>query len=167
MPNTVKLKRSATAGKVPLITDLELGELALNTYDGKLYTKKSVSGTESIVDLSASSAASSAPKALTIINPTGAENAVLFFATSGITFSQIRSTVKGTSPSVTFSIRYGTDTSAAGTEVVTGGVTCTNTTTGVSTTSFNNATVPANNFVWLTTSAVSGTVTQLAVSLLF
>jgi len=51
MPNTVKLKRSATAGKVPLVGDLQLGELALNTTDGKLYTKTSVSGAESIVDL--------------------------------------------------------------------------------------------------------------------
>ena len=109
----------------------------------------------------------SAPKALTIINPTSSEDVVLFFTTTSITFSQIRSTVMGTSPSITFSIRYGTDISAAGTEVVTGGITCTNTTTGVSTTSFNNATVPINNFVWLITTAASGTVTQLAVSLLF
>ena len=108
-----------------------------------------------------------APKALTIINPTSSEDVVLFFTTTSITFSQIRSTVMGTSPSITFSIRYGTDISAAGTEVVTGGITCTNTTTGVSTTSFNNATVPIDNFVWLITTAASGTVTQLAVSLLF
>ena len=108
-----------------------------------------------------------APKALTIINPTSSEDVVLFFTTTSITFSQIRSTVMGTSPSITFSIRYGTDISAAGTEVVPGGITCTNTTTGVSTTSFNNATVPIDNFVWLITTAASGTVTQLAVSLLF
>ena len=52
MAQTVILKRSSVAGKVPLTTDLSLGELALNTYDGKLYTKKD-DGTESIVDLSA------------------------------------------------------------------------------------------------------------------
>jgi hypothetical protein len=109
----------------------------------------------------------SAPKALTILSPSDAEDVVLFFTTTSLTFTQIRSTVMGTSPSVTFSIRYGTDISAAGTEVVTGGITVTNTTTGLSTTSFNNATVPADNFVWLTTSATSGTVTQLAVSLIF
>lgn len=92
---------------------------------------------------------------------------VLFFSTGGLTITQIRSSVFGTSPSVTFSVRYGTDLSAAGTEVVTSGITVTNTTTGLSTTSFNNATVPANNYVWLTTSATSGTVTQLAVTLIF
>lgn len=55
MANTFKLKRSAVPGKVPVVGDLELGELGLNTYDGKLYTKKNVSGTESIVELSAGS----------------------------------------------------------------------------------------------------------------
>jgi hypothetical protein len=52
MANTVKLKRSATANKVPLTTDLQLGELAINTFDGKLYTKKD-NGTASIVEIGA------------------------------------------------------------------------------------------------------------------
>jgi hypothetical protein len=52
MANTVKLKRSAVSGKVPTVTDLELGELALNTYDGKAYIKKD-DGTESIVEIGA------------------------------------------------------------------------------------------------------------------
>lgn len=51
MANLIKLKRSAVAGKAPAVGDLELGELALNTYDGKLYTKKD-NGTASIVELS-------------------------------------------------------------------------------------------------------------------
>ena len=48
MAQTIKLKRSATAGNVPGTSDLALGELAMNTTDGALYMKKSVSGTESI-----------------------------------------------------------------------------------------------------------------------
>lgn len=168
MANTIKIKRSAVQGAVPTTGQLELGELALNTYDGKLYTKKD-NGTASIVDLTGTTGATGpmGPKSLAILNPTNAEDIILFFTTSSQTITQIRSTVMGTSPSVTFSIRYGTDHSAAGTEVVTSGITVTNTTTGLSTTSFNNATIPANNFVWLTTSATSGTVTQLAVSLIF
>jgi hypothetical protein len=50
-PNVVKFKRSAVAGKIPQTTDLNLGELALNTYDGVLYFKKSPSGVDSIVAL--------------------------------------------------------------------------------------------------------------------
>lgn len=54
MANLIKLKRSAVAGKAPAVGDLALGELALNTYDGKLYTKKD-NGTASVVELSGGS----------------------------------------------------------------------------------------------------------------
>ncbi|AVH85344.1 hypothetical protein RsoM2USA_416 [Ralstonia phage RsoM2USA] len=50
MSNTLLLKRSAVPGKTPLLTDLQLGQLAINTYDGKLYTRKD-NGTASIIDL--------------------------------------------------------------------------------------------------------------------
>jgi hypothetical protein len=49
--NVVKLKRSSVAGRIPSTTDLDLGELALNTYDGRIYLKKSVASVESIVTL--------------------------------------------------------------------------------------------------------------------
>ena len=52
MAQTIKLKRSATAGAEPTKEQLELGEVAINTYDGKMYIKKSVAGTESIVEIS-------------------------------------------------------------------------------------------------------------------
>jgi hypothetical protein len=52
MSNTVILKRSAVPGKVPSTGDLSLGELGLNTYDGKLFTKKSVGGVDTVVELS-------------------------------------------------------------------------------------------------------------------
>ena len=47
----MKLKRSAVEGNIPTTSQLELGELALNTYDGKLYTKKNVGGTETVVEI--------------------------------------------------------------------------------------------------------------------
>ena len=47
----IKFKRSAVADKIPVATDLPLGEIALNTYDGKVYMKKSVGGSESIVEV--------------------------------------------------------------------------------------------------------------------
>jgi len=49
MANKVLIKRSAVQGKNALTTDLSLGELALNTYDGNLFFKKSPGGTDSIV----------------------------------------------------------------------------------------------------------------------
>ena len=47
----IRLRRSASAGNVPTTSQLDLGELALNTYDGKLYMKKSVSGTDTVVEV--------------------------------------------------------------------------------------------------------------------
>jgi len=41
MSQIVQLKRSALSGKVPDTGSLNLGELAVNTYDGKIYFKKS------------------------------------------------------------------------------------------------------------------------------
>ena len=55
----IKLRRSATAGSQPTTSQLDLGELALNTYDGKVYMKKSVSGTDSVVEVGSSEAAAS------------------------------------------------------------------------------------------------------------
>ena len=52
MANTIRIKRSAVQGKVPTTGDLQLGELAINTYDGKLYTKKD-NGAQSIVEIGA------------------------------------------------------------------------------------------------------------------
>lgn len=57
MANTVKIKRSAVPSKVPVTNDLELGELAINTFDGKLFTKKD-NGTISIIEIGGGSAAS-------------------------------------------------------------------------------------------------------------
>ena len=48
MANTVVLKRSSVQGRNPTTSDLALGELALNTYDGNLFFKKD-SGTASIL----------------------------------------------------------------------------------------------------------------------
>lgn len=40
MPNVVRHKRSSTPGAVPLAASLVTGELAINTADGVVYTKK-------------------------------------------------------------------------------------------------------------------------------
>ena len=47
----IELKRSNVPGKIPSTSQLQLGEVALNTYDGAAYFKKNVSGTETIVQL--------------------------------------------------------------------------------------------------------------------
>jgi hypothetical protein len=50
MAQTIKLKRSSTEGAEPSTSDLALGEVAINTYDGKMFIKKN-DGSDSIVEL--------------------------------------------------------------------------------------------------------------------
>jgi hypothetical protein len=52
MANTIKVKRSAVPTKVPTTSDLDLGEIAVNTYDGKMYIKKD-DGTPAIIQIGA------------------------------------------------------------------------------------------------------------------
>ena len=56
MANVLKLKRSSVARKVPGTVDLQLGELALNTNDGRLFTKKN-DGADAIVEFLSSDSA--------------------------------------------------------------------------------------------------------------
>ncbi len=58
MANILRLKRSDVAGRMPGLADLEPGELAVNTHDGRLFLKKD-NGTASIVDVTAANATGS------------------------------------------------------------------------------------------------------------
>jgi hypothetical protein len=77
MANVVKIKQSAVASKVPLTTDLEFGELAINTNDGKLFLKKNPT-TPAIFELGSDKVASSR---ITISSstPTGGVDGDLWF----------------------------------------------------------------------------------------
>lgn len=50
----LKLRRSAVPGRIPDTASLQLGEIALNTYDGKAFMKKSGSAGEEIISLGGS-----------------------------------------------------------------------------------------------------------------
>ncbi|ANS04972.1 hypothetical protein [uncultured Mediterranean phage] len=78
MATNIVLKRSATQGATPGTSDLELGELALNTYDGKMYMKKTVSGSSSIVELTGTLAASSSAFAYESFKYTASSNQTTF-----------------------------------------------------------------------------------------
>ena len=50
----IKLRRSATAGAIPTTSNLDLGELALNTYDGKIYAKTTEGSLDSVIQVGSS-----------------------------------------------------------------------------------------------------------------
>ena len=51
MAQTIKLRRSAVAGNRPTTGQLDLGELAINTVDGKIYFERSASAVETIQEI--------------------------------------------------------------------------------------------------------------------
>lgn len=102
---------------------------------------------------------------ITLEDPGAAEDGTIGFTNKAITVTEIRGVLIGSStPSVTWTVRHGTDRSATGAEVVTSGTTTTSVSTGDDVTSFNDATIVANSFVWLETTAKSGTVDEIHVT---
>jgi hypothetical protein len=51
MSQIIKLRRSAIPGRTPTTSSLDFGELAMNTYDGKLFMKKSGSSGEEVIEI--------------------------------------------------------------------------------------------------------------------
>jgi hypothetical protein len=106
-------------------------------------------------------------KTITIENPSATEDLTIGFTNAAITITEIRAVLIGSStPSVTWTIRKNADRSATGTEVVTGGTATISTTTGSDVTSLDSAALPADEFYWLETTAQSGTVTELSVTII-
>lgn len=103
----------------------------------------------------------------TIENPISSEDFYIGFTNRAITATEMRCVLRGSStPSVTWTVRHSTDRNATGNEIVTGGTTTTSTTTGSDVTTFNDATIPADSFIWLETTAKSGTVNELGLTIL-
>lgn len=106
-------------------------------------------------------------KNATVENPTASENMSFFRTPVAITVTDVTAVLVGSStPSVTYQISFGTDRTSA-TNVYTAGQTVTSTTTGTAASGVNDATIPAGSFVWITTSAQSGTVGQIFLSLTY
>jgi len=105
-------------------------------------------------------------KSVTVENPTASEDISLFYTDDAITITKMVFVITG-STSATTTIRHHTDRNNAGNEVVTSGTVANSTTTGNVVTSFNDATVPADSFVWLETTALSGTPTSLNVTIFY
>lgn len=105
-------------------------------------------------------------KSITVESPTSSEDISIFYTDVAITVTKMTAVLVGSStPSVTWTVRHSTDRSAAGNEVVTSGTTTTSVSTGSVVTSFNDATIPADSFVWLETTAKSGTVGQISITI--
>jgi hypothetical protein len=102
-------------------------------------------------------------KNITIPAPTGADNYAMFFTKDAITINEADEAVQGSStPSCTYQIEYGSNRSVmAGTIISSHAVT----TTAGTTATINTSSIPANSWIWIKTTAISGTISELAVTL--
>jgi hypothetical protein len=104
------------------------------------------------------------PKSISITAPVVGDDFTLFRADTDVTLTAVLAVLQGTSsPSVTFVIKYAPDRTASGT-AATISTTVTSTTTGTSV-ALDQMPIPADSFVWLEISAVSGTVDELSITL--
>lgn len=106
-------------------------------------------------------------RSITIESPGSDEHIVLFYTTDDLALTGVRSVLDATPPaSVSWTLRYGSDITGTGTEVRTDGVTTTSCTTGDETLDLTESVIPADVYVWMETTAASGTIQSLTISLL-
>ena len=101
MATEIKFKRSSTQNDLPVVSDLALGEIAINTYHGRVYTEKN-DGSAAIVEVGSVPASLTINDAITFPTSDGSNGQALTTDGSGtLSFS----TVGGTGLSVfTYSI---------------------------------------------------------------
>jgi len=82
MAAVIQLKRSSSSGSVPATSDLVLGELAVNTYDGRVFLEKN-DGSASVVEVGSNPATFSINSAFSFPTSDGASTQVLTTDGSG------------------------------------------------------------------------------------
>jgi hypothetical protein len=99
-------------------------------------------------------------------SPTNAENSSMMRTDVEITITKVADLVRGSStPSITWNVRYASTRDSGSPTDLFGANRTTTSTAGVTTTSITNPVIPAGSFIWLVTSALSGTVNELFIEL--
>lgn len=130
---------------------------ALNAGGSSGLNGQVLTSTGSGVSWTTPTAVPAAFKAFTIENPGNSENITLFYTPEAITLSRFSAVIQGTG-SVPYLVSYGTSRQ---TGTATSSVNVVNSTTlANNVTSFTSANIPANNWVWLTTTTITGTPTS-------
>ena len=104
------------------------------------------------------------PKSLTLSNPVVGDSITLFYTQTSTTLTQVRALVLGTSsPSVTIVLRFGPDRSQVGTLAISSLLVNSSTSGTIAT--VQNMPIPANNYVWLEVQSLTGSPTELNVTM--
>jgi hypothetical protein len=110
-----------------------------------------------------SSIATTHTKTILIEQPTSSENISIFKTDVAITVKEVTTVSTGTTPSTTYQIKHSSDRSASGNNLTTSTSTTSKTTGDFATLSVVN--IPANTWVWIVTTAASGTDVSLTVDI--
>lgn len=102
-------------------------------------------------------------KTFTLEAPTATEDFTIFRTDVAITIVEVIAVSVGTTPSTTYQLKHDTDRDAAGTAVTTSAATTSKTTGDIATAS--DYTIPANSWIWLETTAASGTSVKLTIDI--
>ncbi len=105
------------------------------------------------------------PKSITIVEPVANDEFTLFHTEKAVTLAQVLAIVRGTSPSVTYELRYAANRADIGTQAISAS-TVTSTTMGDAAV-IQNQPIPLGFFVWVKITAVAGTVTEFNLSFAF
>jgi len=109
MATVIQFKRSSTQNATPGVSDLALGELAVNTYHGRFYTEKN-DGSAAVVEVGSNPSSLTINDAITFPTSDGSANQVLKTDGSGtVSFSDLPSsgitiytyTISSTTTSIT------------------------------------------------------------------
>lgn len=97
-------------------------------------------------------------KSITIPDPVATDDITLFYTPVAITITGVYSHIEGTT-NVVFNVGHAATRTGTQLDVFTSDITLTSTAGQSNTTGFNDATIPANSWVWLEAVSVSGTPT--------
>jgi hypothetical protein len=106
-------------------------------------------------------------KAVSFQAPTGSENVTLWYTPVALTITEVAESTQGTSPSVTYNIRYASTRNAGSPTNVFASNRTVTTSAGTSVTSFANASIPAGSWIWVITSATAGTVNDFNATIIY
>lgn len=105
-------------------------------------------------------------KSINITAPTASEDITMFFTEVAIRIVEVYDVIRGGLASVTWNVAHGKDRTVLEFTIFDADRTTTSN-TGTSTISMDNPEIPANSWVWLTTSAVTGIVEDFDITLRF
>ena len=107
------------------------------------------------------------PQTIWLAAPQANEKRIVLRAPHSLSITRVDAVLSGGgNPSVSFHLRHGADTSATGAASTSSAMTVSSTSSGTAFSSFANAVVPAEHWMWLEITAVAGSPAGLTISLL-